>query len=134
MQNTLLGRVRIPQMEPRIGLDTVHEDTAPPMEVLETNISEIEEIDSQNLRRKNQSQIPIIAEIPPHTPAKNTVKILASSDIAFSSAVAVDVPDAVLSSQGGHTRLKKATINLCKSTCTRQHAQVFSPTNYTCFL
>ena len=33
---------------------------------------------------------------PPHTPAKNTVKILASSDIASSSAVAVDVPDAVL--------------------------------------
>ena len=84
-------------------MDAVHEDTAPPVEVFDANINEIEEIDSQNLRRKNQSQIPIIiAKIPPHTPAKNTVKILASSGIASSSAVAVDVPDAVLPSVDLH--------------------------------
>ena len=36
--------------------------------------------------------------------------------------------------KGGHTRLKKTTINVCKSSCTLQHAHVFSPTNYTCIL
>ena len=66
--------------------------------VISANINKLRKlISTQNLRRKNQSQIPIIiAEITPHTPAKNTLKILASSGIASSSAVAVNVPDAVL--------------------------------------
>ena len=72
--------------------------------VFGANINKLRKLITQNLRRKNQSQILIIiiAEITPHTPAKNTVKILASSGIASSSAVAVNVPDAVLPSVDPH--------------------------------
>ena len=81
-------------------MDDVHEDTAP-VEVFWSfgaNINKMRKLITQNLRRKNQSQIPIIiAEITPHTPAKNTVKILASADIVSSSNVIIDVPDAVFS-------------------------------------
>ena len=87
-------------------MDDVHEDTAPPVKIFWSfgaNINKLRKLITQNLRRKNQSQIPIIiAEITPHTPAKNTVKILASSGIASSSAVAVNVPDAVLPSVDPH--------------------------------
>ena len=52
---------------------------------------------NQNMRRKKLVPDPNNnSRNPPHTPAKNTVKILASSGIASSSAVAVDVPDADL--------------------------------------
>ena len=44
--------------------------------VFGANINKLRKLITQNLRRKNQSQIPIIiAEITPHTPAKNIVKI-----------------------------------------------------------
>ena len=86
-------------------MDAVHEDTAPPMEVFGTNINEIEETDSSESEEEEES-VPDPnynnSQNPPHAPAKNSVKILASSGIASSSSVAVDVPDADLPSVDPH--------------------------------
>ena len=88
---------------PRVGLDDVHEDTAPPVEVFGANINDIEdeETDSTETGEEDSVPVPTIfnSRNPPHThQAKNTLKILAATGIASSSAVAGDVPDADLPS------------------------------------
>ena len=87
---------------PRVGSDAVEEDTAPPVEVFGANINDIEEEETESSEDEEEESIPapsiFNSRNPPHTHAKNTVKNLAPTSIASSSAIAGDVPDADLPS------------------------------------
>ena len=85
---------------PRVGLDAVREDTAPPLEVFGANVNEIEETDTSESETEELAHSPILSNSrnPPHTPSKNTMKILDTPGIASSSAFSVDAPDADLPS------------------------------------
>ena len=88
---------------PRVGLDDVQEGTAPPLEVFGANVNN-ENVETDGESSESETEEPVPSPFlnfsnsrnPPHTPSKNTMKIL-ETGIASSSAIS-DAPDADLPS------------------------------------